>query len=122
MLLQGLLLIDAHRPPTPGWVAVEDGRIAEIGEGESKSKPDVTAELGEPPLLICPGFVDAHLHLPQIESIGCDGMELLDWLDCIIFPAEVKWADEARTLRQVQVAYQRLLRAGTLGYAGFLTS
>lgn len=122
MILQGLLLSDAHQPPTPGWLAVEDGRIAEIGQGNAREKPDIAAHPGEPPLLICPGFIDAHLHLPQIDSIGCDGRELLDWLEQIIYPAEVKWADEAHALRQIQLAYERLLRAGTLGFAAFLSS
>jgi guanine deaminase len=122
MLLQGLLLIDAHRPPAPGWIVVADGRIVEVGEGSASGKPDIVAESGDAPLLICPGFIDAHLHLPQIESIGCDGLELLEWLDQVIFPAEMKWADEAWALRQIQIAYGRLLRAGTLGFAAFLTS
>src|SRR5688572_7919499 len=122
MLIEGLLLIEADHPPTAGWLVVEDGRIAEIGEASPKARPDVVAESGEPPLLICPGFIDAHLHLPQIESIGCDGMELLDWLNQVIYPAEMKWADEDWAVRQIQIGYGRLLRAGTLGFAAFLTS
>lgn len=122
MLLQGLLLLDAHRPPAPGWIAVADGRIVEVGEGSAHGKPDIVAESGDSPLLICPGFIDAHLHLPQIESIGCDGLELLEWLEQVIFPAEMKWVDEDWALRQIQVAYGRLLRAGTLGFTAFLTS
>ena len=122
MIMQGLLLIDAHQPPRPGWLLIADGRIAEIGEGEPSEKPDVVGKSGEAPLLICPGFIDAHLHLPQIESIGCDGLDLFDWLDQVIYPAEMKWLDEDWALRQIEIAYARLLRAGTFGFAAFLTS
>lgn len=118
MLLRGQLLMDASQPLVPGWLTIELNRIHEIGEGEPPRKPD----LGDERCLICPGFIDAHLHLPQIDSVGCDGLDLLDWLERVIFPAEMRWADVDFTARQTREAYQRMLRAGTLGYAAFLTS
>ena len=123
MIVQGLLLVDAHQPPLPGWLAIEDQRIVEMGQGQPpRTATDVVGGVSPDRTLICPGFIDAHLHLPQIDSIGCDGMELLDWLDRVIYPAEMRWADEAAIAGQVASAYQRLLRSGTLGYAAFLTS
>lgn len=119
MILQGLLLIDPHRPPVPGWLRIEAGRIAELAQGEG---PPESADLGDARSIICPAFIDAHLHLPQIDSIGCDGMDLIDWLDRVIFPAEIRWQDEQFCAAQIRAGYQRLLEAGTLGYAGFLTS
>ena len=118
MILQGLLLTDPISPPIRGWLRTELDRIAEVGEGIPPEKPDLGGEHS----IICPGFIDAHLHLPQVDSIGCDGMDLLDWLKRVIFPAEIRWADEERCAAQVRGAYRRLLEAGTLGYAGFLTS
>lgn len=118
MLIQGHLLLDPHRPPTPGWVATEGDRIVEIGEGELREQADA----GSRDSLIVPGFIDAHTHLPQIDCIGYDGMELLDWLSQVIFPAEMNWADEQFAHRQAALAYARMARSGTLGYAGFLTS
>ena len=123
--MSGLLLVDPYKPPRRGWLRVEGDRIVEIVEGDRRSatsEPIIESGLGEPPLLICPGFIDAHLHLPQIDSIGCDGMELLDWLQRVIFPAEMRWSDETYAARQVAWVYQRLLRAGTLGFAAYLTS
>jgi guanine deaminase len=118
MLLQGRLLIDADTLPAPGWIRVEDGRIAEIGDGE----PPQPVEAGGPDSLITPGFVDAHVHLPQIDAIGCDELELLPWLDRVIYPAEAAWADQAFAEAQALDAYRRMLHAGTLGFAGYLTS
>jgi guanine deaminase len=118
MILQGLLLIDAFESPEMGWLAIEHGRIAEIGHGE----PPERADIGDDHSVICPGFIDAHLHLPQIDCIGCDGLSLLDWLDRVIYPAEVRWADETVAKRQIATAYVRMVKAGTLGFAGYLTS
>lgn len=118
MIIRGLLLNDPQEPPTPGWLAIEDGRIAEAGEGAPREK----ATLGDERSIISPGFIDAHLHLPQIDSVGLDGLDLLDWLERIIFPAEMRWSDEDFAATQIREAYRRMLRAGTLGYAAFLTS
>src|SRR5690349_7365974 len=118
MIIHGWLLTPPFRQPAEGWLRIEAGRIAEVREGSPRDKPD----LGDGHSIICPGFIDAHLHLPQIDSIGCDGMDLLDWLDHVIFPAEIRWKDESFCAAQVRSAYRRLLSAGTLGYAGFLTS
>lgn len=118
MILQGRLLIESHRIPEPGWVAVEDGRIADLGDGDPPGKPAAGGEGA----LICPGFIDAHLHLPQFEAPGCDGMELLQWLSAVVFPAEIRWRDPDVARWAARRAYASMLRAGTLGYAGFLTS
>jgi len=118
MIIQGRLILDPAKQPTLGWVAVQDGRIVEVGEGTPAEK----ADFGGEDCLISPGFIDAHLHLPQFGLEGCDGLGLLGWLEQVIYPAEMRWADEEVALRDVARAYGRLLRAGTLGYAGYLTS
>jgi guanine deaminase len=122
MILQGLLLADANSPPLRGWLRIENARIVEIGEGNSNQNPDIGHEQGEVPVLISPGFIDAHLHLPQIDAIGYDGMELMPWLDRVIYPAEMRWSDENAAIAQISRAYSAMLRSGTLGYAAFLTS
>ncbi len=57
--------------------------------------------------LILPGFIDTHVHCPQLDVIASFGTELLDWLNTYTFPAERRYADP-------QVSYQgaeRFLRA-----------
>ncbi|MFX0539829.1 guanine deaminase [Ornithinimicrobium sp. Y1847] len=43
--------------------------------------------------LVLPGFVDTHVHFPQVRVIGALGMPLLDWLDQCALPEEAKLAD-----------------------------
>lgn len=43
--------------------------------------------------LILPGFVDAHVHFPQLDLIGSYGEELLGWLERYTYPAEAAFAD-----------------------------
>ena len=39
--------------------------------------------------LALPGFVDAHVHYPQIPVIGAMGMQLLEWLQRRTLPQQV---------------------------------
>jgi len=118
MILQGRLLTDPFEPPYIGWLRIRQGRIVDIGRGDPPQQPDV----GDSQTLICPGFIDAHLHLPQIDSIGYDGLELLGWLERIIYPAESRWADASFAETMAVRAHKKMLRSGTTGYAGYLSS
>ena len=42
---------------------------------------------------ILPGFIDTHVHSPQLDVIASYGTELLDWLTTYTFPAEARYAD-----------------------------
>jgi guanine deaminase len=118
MILVGRLFDDPDQLPPPGWLRIERDRIIEVGEGPPPEPPAA----GDENALICPGFIDAHLHLPQIRSIGCDGMDLLTWLDHVIYPAEIRWSNPDVAAVDVELALRSLLRSGTLGCAAFLTS
>ncbi len=118
MIIKGKLLVDAACAPEPGWIRMEGNRIAELGSNIPPEKP----ELGDDDCIICPGFIDAHLHLPQIRAVGCDGLDLLQWLDRVIYPAEMQWSDVEHARVDIITAYRRMVRAGTLGFAGYLTS
>ena len=43
--------------------------------------------------LLIPGFVDMHVHLPQMEVAGCQEKDLLAWLEQHIFAAESRFSD-----------------------------
>jgi N-acetylglucosamine-6-phosphate deacetylase len=44
----------------PGWLRVEDGRIAAVGEGEGEGDRAASVDLGG--VWVLPGFVDMHVH------------------------------------------------------------
>ena len=43
--------------------------------------------------LLLPGFVDTHVHFPQVRAIGGLGMPLLDWLERCALPEEARLVD-----------------------------
>ena len=45
--------------------------------------------------LLLPGFVDCHVHYPQVRIIGAMGLELMDWLRARALPEEARMADSA---------------------------
>jgi guanine deaminase len=74
------------------WLLVEDGRIA----GVQAAEPDATwAKHDHAGRLLTPGFIDTHVHMPQLEVIASYGTELLEWLNTYTFPAERRYADPA---------------------------
>lgn len=120
MILTGTLMLPAEPRQirlTPGYLRIDGSLVAEVHEGDCPHTPD----LGDENTLICPGFVDTHLHLPQFDSIGADGLTLLDWLDRVIFPAEARWADADFAGQMTHRAIRRLLAAGTTSFAAYAT-
>jgi guanine deaminase len=43
--------------------------------------------------LLMPGFIDTHVHAPQLDVLASHGTGLLDWLNTYTFPAEQRYAD-----------------------------
>ncbi|MDP3223351.1 MAG: amidohydrolase family protein, partial [Rubrivivax sp.] len=75
------------------WLLVgDDGRIA----GVQAEAPDPGVQrLDHRGRLLMPGFIDTHVHSPQIGVMASYGTELLDWLNTYTFPADSAWADPA---------------------------
>ncbi len=120
MFIQGRLILDPAAPPTPGWLRIEGGVIAELGEGEPP-RACLPPALGGPDCVVSPAFFDAHCHLPQTDSVGVDGLTLLDWLNAAIFPAETWWGRGAAVAMAMTAARRHMLQ-GTVGVAAYLTS
>lgn len=96
-------------------VLVEDGTIAAFGPyAELAPTLPAGADLVEyPDGLMMPGFIDAHVHYPQLEVIGAYGSQLLEWLERYTFPAEQHFADAAHADAVAKLFLRELLRAGT---------
>ena len=63
--------------------------------------------------MLVPGFVDTHVHFPQIRAIGGLGMPLLDWLERCALPEESKLADQAYAREVAGEFLDGLLASGT---------
>ena len=97
-----------------GLLLVEDGRVVGCGEYEELSPWLGKAELEDlSGHLITPGFVDTHIHFPQVDIIAAHGKQLLDWLEQHTFPAEAAFADPAHAKDAATFFLDELLRNGT---------
>ena len=60
-----------------------------------------------------PGFVDTHVHFPQVRVIGGLGMPLLDWLEQCALPEEARLADTSYAAGVAADFVRGLVSAGT---------
>ena len=98
-----------------GLLVIEGGMVAAVGEAATleATLPETAAVTDYRGKLIVPGFIDCHVHFPQLDIIGSFGAQLLDWLNQYAYPAEAKFADVAYA-REVACAFvEELLRNGT---------
>jgi guanine deaminase len=79
-----------------GGLLLRGGRIAASGDFAA-----VRAAYPEAPItdwregFVLPGFVDTHVHFPQLRILGGLGRTLLDWLEHVALPEEARMADVA---------------------------
>jgi guanine deaminase len=114
---------DAARFVRDGLLIVRDGMIEDFGPiaEVSRRHPDV-AVTHLPDRLILPGFIDGHIHFPQVRVLGAYGQQLLDWLLTWIFPEELKYSDREYARTAAQHFFQALLAGGTTTCQAFTTS
>jgi len=93
------------------WLLVgDDGRIAAVqvdAPGDDWRKIDHSGRL------LLPGFIDSHVHCPQVDVIASWGTELLDWLNTYTFPAEARHADPAVAQVAAELFTDALLAHGS---------
>ena len=108
--------LDEPRSPAvrwrPGhWLLIDErGRIAGVdvdAPGEDWLKHDLGGHL------LLPGFIDTHVHSPQVDVIASWGTQLLDWLETYTFPAEARHADPAAAQAGAALFLDALLAHGT---------
>lgn len=101
------------------WLLVENGRI----RGAQTQEPDDTwTRHDHRGRLILPGFIDTHVHMPQLDMIASYGTELLDWLNTYTFPAETRFADPLRSEAGANLFVDALLANGTTSAVVFATA
>jgi len=98
-----------------GVLVVDDGDIAAAGPADAilqgLSEDVLLTEY--PGKLIVPGFIDCHVHFPQLDIIASYGEQLLDWLHRYAYPAEARFADPDYAREVATVFVDELLKNGT---------
>jgi guanine deaminase len=85
---------DALETFPDGAVAFEEGRIVACGSFREVRGMSPDAEVVDArDAVLLPGFVDCHVHFPQVRVIGALGLGLLDWLRSVALPEEARMAD-----------------------------
>ncbi|HXH15190.1 MAG TPA: guanine deaminase [Sphingomonas sp.] len=112
---------NAVRHEPDGLLVVEDGVIVARGDSAKLAERFADVPTEALPGLIVPGFVDAHVHYPQMDRIASHGAQLLDWLDRHIFPAERAFADRGHADLVANAFLDELLRNGTTSALVFPT-
>jgi guanine deaminase len=88
------------------------GRISSVGPWASTA--DDAAVIDLRPLVVLPGMVDLHAHLPQLPNAGLGaGLDLLTWLERYIFPLERRFDDAEAAARLAPAAFRAFAAAGT---------
>ena len=101
------------------WLLIENGRIHAVQSTEPDPGWERHDHRGQ---LILPGFIDTHVHMPQIDVIASYGTELLDWLETHTFPAEARFADAAHARAGATLFVDALLAHGTTAAVVFATA
>lgn len=106
---------DAMEYFADGLLVVADGKVAQIGPHQTllPSLLPETSVVDYSGKLIVPGFIDTHVHYPQIDGIAAPGRQLLDWLEHYTFPLEGRFGDTAYARETAEFFLDELLRNGT---------
>ena len=98
-----------------GAVLTTDGVIIASGDYASvkQQAPADAIAIDHRPHLITPGFIDTHLHFPQMQVIGSYAAALLEWLNTYTFVEEQKFVDPVHAARIATAFFDELVRHGT---------
>jgi guanine deaminase len=102
-----------HQHLADGIIEVDAaGRIATVAA--AAERPDAGRAVDIRPLIVLPGMVDLHAHLPQLPNAGLGaGLDLLTWLERYIFPLERQFDDVEAAARLAPAAFRAFAAAGT---------
>ncbi|MDD4868473.1 MAG: amidohydrolase family protein, partial [Mycobacterium sp.] len=101
--------------PQGALVTEDDGTIAFCGErAELPPRYRAAPVSDHRPGFVLPGFVDTHVHFPQIYAADAySGGRLLQWLSSCAYPAESRFADPDFARRAAIEFCDRRIASGT---------
>jgi len=112
---------EARRVIEDGAVAIDEGRIVEVGgRAELSGKYTVSRAntIDAAGRVVIPGLINGHTHVPMTLFRGlADDLELNEWLTKYIFPAEAKNVTEEFVRVGTRLGLAEMMRGGTTTYA-----
>lgn len=100
--------------PAGRIVWVGPARLRPSTNGGRAGAPPAAPVIDLRPLVLLPGMVDLHAHLPQLPNAGLGaGLDLLTWLERYIFPLERHFDDAAAAAELAPAAFRAFASVGT---------
>lgn len=105
----------AYSYQSDGALLVEGGQITASGSyaAVKAGATDEVEEIDHRPHLIVPGFIDTHLHFPQMQVMASYAANLLEWLNTYTFPEECRFVETAHAERIASRFFDEMVRHGT---------
>nr|WP_233268308.1 guanine deaminase [Pantoea sp. BAV 3049] len=106
-----------------GLLIIDMGKVVAAGDYETlKTKYDVKEIVDYRGRIITPGFIDTHVHYPQISMTGSYGEQLIGCLNDYTFPTEEKFSDKQYDSHVSDTFLKQLIDNGTTTALVFATS
>lgn len=97
-----------------GALLIENGMILARGEfSDLIGDAGGTEIVDHRPNLLMAGFIDTHIHFPQVQVIASWGAQLLDWLNTYTFPEETRFANDDHAAAMACRFFDLLTNHGT---------
>ncbi|MCZ4272106.1 guanine deaminase [Maritalea porphyrae] len=98
-----------------GALLIDGGKIMARGEFAdiAKSAPADVQTIDHRPHIIMAGFIDTHIHFPQMQVLGSYAGSLLEWLNTYTFVEEQRFGDLAHAKKIAGHFYDEVIRHGT---------
>lgn len=121
-IYRGTVLDTPESPFSGGTLRSEQDAAIVVQDGVIRARGGYAEVAGQHPGhevvdlsggVLLPGFVDSHVHFPQVRAIGGLGMPLLEWLERCALPEEARLLDPAYAAPVAVELVRGLVAAGT---------
>ena len=109
---------DNHRFWDDGAILVQDGRIVAVGDYGEIADPQAQ-EIDHRPHIVMAGFIDPHIHFPQVQVVAGGAAARRGRLNDPTFPIEAQYRDPAHAARMAGAFLDQLILNGTTTACAF---
>lgn len=102
-----------------GALAIQGTQIVDVGPAaEITARHTARQRVDRPRAILAPGLINTHGHAPMVLFRGiADDLNLQDWLEKYIFPAEARNVNPEFVRWGTRLALWEMIRSGTTAYA-----